>query len=374
MTNNYKYIIIGGGIAGLTCANNLSNTNYLLLESTNRLGGRIFSKKIDNNIIEFGAKWIHGEVPNFPTNKIEYVIEKNIDGMQDFTIVDSMFPKKKIIEILEKYRKADYKHKKKFCDSINLEKNEKILIDNIFAEDFGEHICNISMSNKDFKIYPGKNKRITNGYTKILNIPQNYKLNSRVINIKKNKENLFEVYTKNNKYICENIILAVPLTIIKNKFLHLLSNKKQNIISKLEMGKINILILFFDKIFWNENTTYWFSRRFPNIVVVNGLNNVLYMKEFSSQNMNSKNYKQYLSYFFPNYSDPIKVINHNWNKNIDFQGSWTYHKENVTKDELKYLSKTEDKIGLIGEYTSHNRWGTTDGAYFSAINYCKKYT
>ena len=72
---------MGGGIAGTTLANNLKTPTYLLLESTNRLGGRIFSKKVGNNIIEYGAKWIHGDVPHFPKEKLEYIIEKNINDI-----------------------------------------------------------------------------------------------------------------------------------------------------------------------------------------------------------------------------------------------------------------------------------------------------
>jgi protoporphyrinogen oxidase len=47
------YIIIGGGISGITIANKLNSENkILLLEKENRLGGRIYTY----NNIEFGAK------------------------------------------------------------------------------------------------------------------------------------------------------------------------------------------------------------------------------------------------------------------------------------------------------------------------------
>jgi monoamine oxidase len=370
MSKIFDFIIVGGGIAGTTLANNLKTPNYLLLESTNRLGGRIFSKKVGNNIIEYGAKWIHGDVPNFPKEKLEYIIEKNINDMQKFKIVDVNISEKSIYSILDKYRRATYSNRKRFCDSLEMSWEEKKIIDNIFAEDFGEHICEISQSNKNFKIYDGYNKRITNGYGNIIQKPENYKLNSRVKNIKK-YINLWEVSTKEQSYLCKNIVLAVPLNIVKNRFSSILSERKLAILNKLEMGKINILVLFFDKIFWDKETTFWFSRKYPNIVIVNGLNNVLYMKEFSTQKMNKKNYLKYLSHFFPKYKLPTNIIVQNWNKHKDIQGSWTYHKQNITTKELVELSEPENNIGLIGEYISTNRWGTTDGAYISAIKYSK---
>ena len=53
----YDYIIVGGGISGLFMAHKLSDTgkDILLLESTNRLGGRIFTKKEQGLQFELGA-------------------------------------------------------------------------------------------------------------------------------------------------------------------------------------------------------------------------------------------------------------------------------------------------------------------------------
>ena len=46
VTNRYKVIVIGGGIAGVTAANSFMKQNFsdfLLLEASDRLGGRIAS-------------------------------------------------------------------------------------------------------------------------------------------------------------------------------------------------------------------------------------------------------------------------------------------------------------------------------------------
>ena len=55
---DYDYIIIGGGISGLYMAYKLSEIHsktVLLLESTNRFGGRIETKMRDNVQYELGA-------------------------------------------------------------------------------------------------------------------------------------------------------------------------------------------------------------------------------------------------------------------------------------------------------------------------------
>ncbi len=55
-----EVVIIGGGIAGLTAAYRLrkQGLNPLIIESTNRLGGRIYTKSIGNQSFELGATWI----------------------------------------------------------------------------------------------------------------------------------------------------------------------------------------------------------------------------------------------------------------------------------------------------------------------------
>lgn len=56
-------IIIGGGVAGLMAANELAEEyNIILLEAKQRLGGRIWSRKLLHapHIVEAGAEFIHG--------------------------------------------------------------------------------------------------------------------------------------------------------------------------------------------------------------------------------------------------------------------------------------------------------------------------
>lgn len=59
-----EVIIIGGGIAGLTAAYALKKQGLrpMILESNNRLGGRIYTKSNNNQSIELGATWVFEDV------------------------------------------------------------------------------------------------------------------------------------------------------------------------------------------------------------------------------------------------------------------------------------------------------------------------
>ena len=79
--NGIKHVVIvGAGIAGLTCARELSkynkHLNVTILEASDRIGGRVKSTKTkDGTTIEMGAQFIHGTVGN-PI--FDYAAEKGI--------------------------------------------------------------------------------------------------------------------------------------------------------------------------------------------------------------------------------------------------------------------------------------------------------
>ncbi|KAK0083404.1 hypothetical protein PV325_008829 [Microctonus aethiopoides] len=65
--NSCKICIIGGGMAGLSAANHLlknNQTDFIIIEARNRIGGRIISTKIGEEKVELGANWIHGVLGN----------------------------------------------------------------------------------------------------------------------------------------------------------------------------------------------------------------------------------------------------------------------------------------------------------------------
>lgn len=90
MTNHHDVIIIGGGIAGLIAARELSHRekNTCLLEATPRLGGRILTTEFaGRNDIELGATWVHWSHPHVWSEMSRYSLEYAPDRVPDISLV-----------------------------------------------------------------------------------------------------------------------------------------------------------------------------------------------------------------------------------------------------------------------------------------------
>jgi len=60
-----RVLVIGAGMAGLTAARKLAEAHrqVMVLEARNRVGGRIFTVREDDEVLELGAEFIHGRPP-----------------------------------------------------------------------------------------------------------------------------------------------------------------------------------------------------------------------------------------------------------------------------------------------------------------------
>lgn len=61
----FDTLIVGAGIAGLACARTLaeSGQRVCLVEATDRIGGRILTERVGDQVIELGAEFVHGRPP-----------------------------------------------------------------------------------------------------------------------------------------------------------------------------------------------------------------------------------------------------------------------------------------------------------------------
>ncbi len=65
----FDVLVLGAGIAGLACARTLAERGQrvCLVEATDRLGGRILTHRVANQVVELGAEFVHGRPPELLT-------------------------------------------------------------------------------------------------------------------------------------------------------------------------------------------------------------------------------------------------------------------------------------------------------------------
>ncbi|XP_003739554.1 peroxisomal N(1)-acetyl-spermine/spermidine oxidase [Galendromus occidentalis] len=84
LENFHNIIVIGAGIAGLSTAYHILSekpeTDVLILEARDRLGGRANHSKLGDVVVELGPKWIHGVLGN---PLYEFAVAQGLVGLND---------------------------------------------------------------------------------------------------------------------------------------------------------------------------------------------------------------------------------------------------------------------------------------------------
>lgn len=295
-------IVIGAGVSGITASFNLIKKGYdvLILEGRDRIGGRIFTHKPDNNSffgkVDLGASWIHG----LENNEIFDLSKKQNVQMIKFDYEDTTIKMEPIIlknsdlesnnEVInEKYREIG----SNFIDYMHQVRNDSRFDDPSIKEILDDYIAHTSLNEQELIclntfVYTkweadlgakleslsalyyddqeddlGGDMFMTNGYFDVfekMTDGLNIKLNSKVKSIDQTKiENkvVIEVSNQTEKYTADLVIVTVPLGVLKSdsiNFIPQLSINKQIAIKKLGFETFEKVYVEFSEAFW-ENTT-----------------------------------------------------------------------------------------------------------------------
>ncbi|CAF5040453.1 unnamed protein product [Rotaria magnacalcarata] len=73
MEHQFRVVIIGAGIAGLSCAKYLIENgidDFVILEAHDQIGGRCQTMQLLDHQLELGAESLHGEISNNPLYRL----------------------------------------------------------------------------------------------------------------------------------------------------------------------------------------------------------------------------------------------------------------------------------------------------------------
>lgn len=290
-------IIIGAGISGLMAAYSLIyNYNYkddiYILEASDRIGGRICTLNVNNNIkLDMGASWIHNIKVN-PIYEItkKYNIQTKITNYQD-NIIFSCFGSNNTYfkcnnksntysiyreSLLNKFLSTSKNYNSdlsflsaydKYTKNHSLSSYNSSILRNILNTEI-EHEYNADLSDLSFLHYSDHindqpisdiDAIIPDGYDflpkLILSLlPSNVKI---IYNTYVYKINIStgDIFTNKNTFRSNTIICSIPLGVLKSgniRFVNNLPEWKQDAINGLGMGTYNKCYLEYPYKFWDD--------------------------------------------------------------------------------------------------------------------------
>jgi monoamine oxidase len=280
-----KVMIVGGGAAGLMAAFELSERcDVTILEATDRIGGRIRTKKIGDNIfIEEGAEFVHGDTP--VTNemlslaKLKPVVldgkmlrkegnkwteeQEMIEGWND--LVKKMKKQEEDMtmqDFLDKYFKEDKytdlrRHVRAFVQGFDVAELEKASVCALYRE----------WSNE------GDQYRMPTGYGALVDFLHGvcveagctFHINEAVKNIQWQQNKVSVQTSSTNTFEANKIIITVPVSLLKENDSPLRITFSPSIPHYVEAandigyGTVVKVIFQLSKKLWPEKTGFLFS-------------------------------------------------------------------------------------------------------------------
>lgn len=286
-----KVIIIGAGFAGLSAAYYLhkKKIDFVILESRNRIGGRVFSYVMDEKeklVIELGAEWVGNSHERLQNLCNEFGLELQNNQFDTHLIYQGKYYKngewdysenwkKKFKQLIEHYHHMPQAEKLKLdkmdwwrylvnngCEGRDLDLRE--LLD---STDFGETIRSVSAfaalaeyaessekNEMDLKI-KGGNSMLTKRMAEAIG-EDKIKQQHKVTRVVQNLATGVTVYCDNGEvFKGDKVICAIPTLGVKNiKWEPGLPSDQVNAMNELQYARINKNPLLFKKRFWKDES------------------------------------------------------------------------------------------------------------------------
>ncbi|SDC21375.1 NAD(P)/FAD-dependent oxidoreductase [Acinetobacter boissieri] len=419
--------IIGAGIAGVACARKLQENGrkVIILEAKSSIGGRINSRKIDSDIFDLGASWIHG-IDNNPIwsitqeNNIE-TTTLNYGNSHYFHKNGKLFSEKEVQEFesyVEKIEKLLYQTKKTSAlDAIKEIIFSLSYMGNTFSEDylkklllsFFERIANdpfateldlLSSKYQNYEGYfQGDEVIFPKGYYQVIECISkdiNIKLNIDVKKIIYDDDYIKVIDCSENIYMGSHVVVTVPLGVLKRnniEFYPPLPNEYIHSIQSIGFGSFNKVFFELDQSIQlglktlekNISSFYWEDTDCFNILDLSKMyQKPTYLMLFGGDKSNfidSSTDREVSDFIFnglqkqfDGISDkPKKIIVTRWGADPYSYGSFSFPSLNHNDDLIKILHKPiKEILFFAGEHCSFKYAGTVHGAYLSGCEAAEK--
>lgn len=406
-------IIIGAGIAGLAAAKKLKQSGFVVtvIESQEKIGGRIRTNRTAGLPFDEGASWIHGIKGNplvdlanqagaSSVQTDDTLLAYDIGGVKYtdaaytkaedafYNILDTLMKKGSNTQSFQQVYQANY-------PQLQNDRLYQFLASTYLTFDTGDLDKLSSLYYDEGEIYDDNEKIMTNGYDFIPNYlgkDLDIKLNERVSKI--NYTNNKTLVTSNlSSYEADYVLVTVPLGVLKKGiigFSPALPTQKQTAIEKVGMSAVNKFLLSWDKVFWDKKLYLAYTPKVPdkfNYFVnfnylnpnINALLTFAYAQEArdSEQKTDNQIIDEIMLHLKDMYGNKIpnpKTFQRTrWYSNPNSYGAYSYTQLGMTMNQFDDLAaQVNNKLFFAGEHTHKEYFSTAHGAYLSGLREADK--
>ncbi|KAJ8459382.1 hypothetical protein OPV22_032308 [Ensete ventricosum] len=421
-------IVIGGGISGIAAARALSNASFkvILLESRNRLGGRVHTDHSFGCPVDMGASWLHGVCNEnslaplirglglklYRTSGDNSVLyDHDLESYALFDKDGNQVPQQvvtrvgeafeRILKETEKVRNehvVDMSLSQAIC--IVLERYPQLRQEGMAHEVLQWFICRleawfaadvdtISLKNWDQEhVLSGGHGLVLQGYYPViqaLSEDLDIRLNHRVKKIAQCNNRVIITVEDGNTFLADAAIITVPVGVLKANLIEFepkLPEWKLSAISDIGIGIENKIALRFSNVFWPSVEFLGLVAQksyacgyFLNLHKATGDPILVYMAAgrfaYDMEKLSDEETVNFvmlqLKKMIPDATDPIQHLVSHWGTDRDSLGSYSCDLVGKPADIYERFCAPVDNLYFAGEAASADHSGSVHGAYTSGV-------
>ena len=397
-------LVIGGGIAGLTVARQLTcaGLNVILLEARDRLGGRIFTHSTADFPIELGAEFVHGRPEEIfglaaeagvPIVPVKGRYRRKANGEWDdagrlMEKVEKLFekmpaggPDQSFLQYLEHSNASDEVKEQalRYVEGFHAANPSRISVHSLVRDTRAEEKID---GDRQFRITSGYAGLVRATYDRIEHKHCTIVLKTVVSEIRWRRGEVV-VRTGNAEFHAARVVITLPLGVLKANcilFAPALS-EKEDAMKFLEMGPVVRVVMCFREKFWEQEPemnglsflftddpqfpTWWTSNPLPSPILTGWAAGryALMLKGLGMEAITTKAAESLARILKINLGQLQRQLLtsfvHDWQADPFFRGAYSYAAAGGIDAARELARPVEDTLYFAGEATNFEGYGGT---------------
>ncbi|XP_031475395.1 polyamine oxidase 5-like [Nymphaea colorata] len=421
-------IVIGGGISGVAAARALHNASFkvVLLESRDRLGGRIFTDYSFGFPVDMGASWLHGVCNENPLAPLirrlgltlyrtsgdnSVIYDHDLQSCALFDVDGCQVPEEIVVgvgELLERILKETEKVRSENIEdmsvlqavSIVLDRNPELRPKGLAHKVLQWYLCRmeawfaadmdtISLKCWDQEhVLSGGHGLMVQGYDPVIKALADgldVRLNHRVTKIVHEPDRVVVTVDGCKKFSADAAVITVPIGVLKANLIEFeppLPEWKGTAIRDIGVGDENKIALLFDNVFWpnveflglvagtSYDCSYFLNLHkatgHPVLVCMMAGRCAIDLEKLSDEEAVNFAMEQ-LKKMMPAAASPVKYLVSRWGSDINSLGCYCFDLIGKPVDLSEKIQRPVDNLFFAGEAASVDHSGSVHGAFTTGI-------